>query len=411
MSDSNLIPAPIPAPAPFDAAPARPARRRRDQLIARLLLAYLGVIIGLLTLSPFRFAASWDGRMTFFSDLWDVPANIALFVPIGFLFQLAIAPTRAAPIRLACLAGAVFSLCLESLQLFLPDRSTSVFDVLSNTTGSGVGALLCQRVQSLLDRRLPDALLLDHPLVNVLYLLLPLMWLSGLDIAATPTRAWLLAPLGATGALVFAGLWRFRVVALTRHPTATLCAAVGAWFALGSLTVVRQAPLAVCAGACALLVLAAVAGHARDTPRERRFEATVLAWAWPWFGAYLLLLVLLPFSGFRTSFAFTAGYPEWTFHRPMTLRIAEQIGALTALGYVLAGALSRRPARTPLRLWLGCVMVATGLELLHGFLPDARASGLRCGLTSAGAAFGIALHALQLNVVRLLRGSRRSGGV
>ena len=113
------------------------------------------VYILYLTLNPFAFSVHWFRQFThwgFLDALWrtyqwkvyDLIANVILFLPVGFLLgRIKSVDSRRAVIRLACL-GALFSLCIELAQLFLP-RSTSIFDVLTNALGTGLGAWWAMR--------------------------------------------------------------------------------------------------------------------------------------------------------------------------------------------------------------------------------------------------------------------------
>ena len=115
----------------------------------------------------------------------------------------------------------------------------------------------------------------------------------------------------------------------------------------------------------------------------------------------------MPFAPF--DFAF--GYPEVIFERDFTLRIAEQLGALTLLGYLLAESFGRSFAPTRqlfLRNLLRCAMWALLLELAHGLVPGDRASSVRWLLGCASAGFGVLLYATQLSVLRMMLSGRQS---
>jgi glycopeptide antibiotics resistance protein len=79
-----------------------------------------------------------------FADL-EFISNIAIFVPIGFLFVALFGRRRW---WLAILAGAVLTLVIEGTQTFLPARVPDVRDLIANTTGAILGALLALLVTS-----------------------------------------------------------------------------------------------------------------------------------------------------------------------------------------------------------------------------------------------------------------------
>jgi VanZ family protein len=73
----------------------------------------------------------------------DVVLNVVAYLPFGFF--IALLPRRASPLRrltLAALAGCMLSFALETLQMFLPLRTASAIDLLSNTAGALLGGVL-----------------------------------------------------------------------------------------------------------------------------------------------------------------------------------------------------------------------------------------------------------------------------
>lgn len=80
----------------------------------------------------------------------EASANVAMFVPFGVLVPLVLRR----PAWQAVVAGAVFSACLETSQaLFFPDRVPSLQDVVMNTAGAALGALLLVQVTAARARR------------------------------------------------------------------------------------------------------------------------------------------------------------------------------------------------------------------------------------------------------------------
>lgn len=107
------------------------------------------IFIVMLTLFPFNFQAiAWgkkDAIKEFFrnaSDLFDVSGNTVLFMPFGYGLSQWLNPKRFPLFRkLIIIVGLsfAFTLTIESLQLFLPDRSTSAIDIFTNTLGGTLG--------------------------------------------------------------------------------------------------------------------------------------------------------------------------------------------------------------------------------------------------------------------------------
>jgi VanZ like protein/concanavalin A-like lectin/glucanase superfamily protein len=78
------------------------------------------------------------------SYLWDVLLNIAGFIPFGFFFCAYLACnrqwSRAAVVTIVI--GGIISVTIEILQGFVPSRSSGITDVITNTIGTSLGAIL-----------------------------------------------------------------------------------------------------------------------------------------------------------------------------------------------------------------------------------------------------------------------------
>ncbi len=105
--------------------------------------------IVMLTLFPFKFEAiAWgkkDALKEFFlnpSDAFDFYANILLFMPFGYGLSQWLKPKQFnLIIKFALVLGISLSstITVETLQLFLPDRTSSIIDIFTNTLGGGLG--------------------------------------------------------------------------------------------------------------------------------------------------------------------------------------------------------------------------------------------------------------------------------
>lgn len=75
---------------------------------------------------------------------FDLTVNVVGYAPLGFFLALALLRTgwpRSA-VLVAALAGALLSLCMEYLQIYLPQRVPSNLDLVLNAAGTLIGALL-----------------------------------------------------------------------------------------------------------------------------------------------------------------------------------------------------------------------------------------------------------------------------
>ena len=83
-------------------------------------------------------------------DVLEVGGNIALFVPFG---MFALTAYRWMRVWSATLAGLVTSGIIEGVQLFLPTRFSTVSDLVANTSGALLGALIVAGGRRIRDRR------------------------------------------------------------------------------------------------------------------------------------------------------------------------------------------------------------------------------------------------------------------
>ena len=116
--------------------------KNASQVLNNLLFWYMSAITLLLTLIPFRFVIPGKNiKMALWSNLPDALMNIALFIPLGFLFQLTRREKRNDWAFGALIFGLLFSSGIEITQLFIEKRCTTFLDVLTNGAGAWLGAL------------------------------------------------------------------------------------------------------------------------------------------------------------------------------------------------------------------------------------------------------------------------------
>ncbi|HVU28459.1 MAG TPA: VanZ family protein [Verrucomicrobiae bacterium] len=90
-------------------------------------------------------------------DYSDIAVNILGFIPFGFCFfiyrQSAAPKRQAANFLLVLLAGFAISLTIELIQAWLPNRTSSMTDLLTNTTGTLIGVMLAVRCRRFFARK------------------------------------------------------------------------------------------------------------------------------------------------------------------------------------------------------------------------------------------------------------------
>lgn len=315
--------------------------------LAVALLVYLLAVTATVTLAPFEFA--WPDRLRMYPSEWtvlDLVANVLLFFPLGFVGAMAWPRLAANGARRALIFGAIVSLSIESAQLFAPDRYSSPWDVLTNATGAWAGA----RMLMLVSRRLDPATVvgqlgLELPLIGIVHLLIPLGWLSGLAVGASPMRSFLLLCLGLFGGSVLGAVQLRHFGPAGLFSPSGMAAAAAGWFVVATLPALNSQPreVVLVAVLVALFTWHRAGGGSRrfgegavgdsgvgaSIGRDRRFEQAALMRAAPFLIAYLLFLPLTEASSVRLE-------------RHQVLRIVETMTAFTVLGYAVAEAMGRR---------------------------------------------------------------------
>jgi len=136
----------------------------RVRLTAVLVAVYLAFVL-LVTLWPttvdrpidpylIRFLAAlhrqgWPAFIDY--TFVEVAANVAFFVPVGFLVCIALPFRRA---WWAVLIGAGLSALIEAAQwLFLPGRVASVGDIAANTAGALIGTIIAVLIRIVIQHR------------------------------------------------------------------------------------------------------------------------------------------------------------------------------------------------------------------------------------------------------------------
>jgi len=381
--------------------------------LATALLAYVALITAVVTLLPFEFALPTQPRVVVFGGLLDILANVGLFIPLGFLYAVARQDANVPASRIFVVA-VVASAAIEAVQLFEVTRFASLSDVLANGAGAYVGAVLQRGLSRriAMDARTVGRLSLELPLMGLVYLLLPLLWLDGLAGVDSATPLWPLLALGFFGASLLSAVQRYHFGPNRLMTRPMMAGAACGWFLLGAFP-----GLAPRASIVLLLMLAAVGAFvwvrspsvSSSRPINRRFESKALWEASPFYAAYLLLLVA-PVAGYSASLwrgAWGFGATTVGWGSSAVLHTVETVAAFTLLGYMLAEFRGRREGRfregaAYIAGWVG--LVALSAEVLEGFRVDGGASGVRWLILVVAAVYGAWLYHLQRAHVRRLLG-------
>lgn len=376
--------------------------------LATAWLGYLTLVTLLVTLAPYEFREPHRVVISLGINAEDVLANVLLFVPLGFLTRLTLGPRLGNPAIVFGL-GFVLSGMIESGQIFLPGRFPSPVDVATNSCGAFLGAVLLEGIEPRIQLTpgVVDRLALELPMMGLLYLLVPLLWVSSFAGRSQPGRWALTVFIGFIGAAVLSALYRHRfgpAGAISVVGTA-LVAALG--FLVGALPgfVVNPVLLALSTTAVAFATLLFALIPGQDAGADRRFEGASLNRIIPAFLVYLLFLAVWPPALHSWRWP-----PEWGLVPELehvstehVMSLLEYIAGFTLLGYALAEQRGRREeslrllvARTALR-GAACAGV---LELASAVHEGSRASGLRLLMSVVAAAYGAALYDAQRAHIR-----------
>jgi glycopeptide antibiotics resistance protein len=379
------------------------------------LFSYIVLITLVITLFPFRF--QWPERIHFlwFGGWSDTLLNVLFFLPLGFLYKL-IRP-RDPTLRVVAL-GLGLSCTIEVAQIFLAERFPSPMDVLTNGAGAWLGALLLERAQRQLSSSWIGSLALELPLMNVVYLLIPLIWLNGLAAGIDSFHGSLAMLLGLCGCLIISAVYLHLLEASGVSRSNWVVLTATGWFLIGSLPRISESPVLVVFGsglvALATRILTMFSWFGES--HQRRFEIPVLKRVWAIYSAYLILLSLNPLP---------SGYREWSgvlgiydlsserFIVPVWW-LTEYFAAFTLLGYIVAESHGRRnitQGRSILWSCFWCGLAAALLEICRGFHPQYAASFLEGLFAFTGSLYGSVIYWLQLHAIQRMLGHGSAGGL
>ena len=369
------------------------------------MLGYIVLLILVFTWNPFTLALPEHFSLSLRIGPRDAIRNMLLFLPVGFLYCL----TQGSP-RGAILLGLAISVGAEIGQLFIPARTSSPVDLVTNTAGSWMGAalydLLATRIA--MSPRLVGRLALEVPLMGLLYLLVPLLWVNRLtDDGAS---RWLLTGLiGICGAIVLSDTFQQWWGPPGIRSVGRVALAAATWFFVGIGPSLLSQPIAGVAALSGIALLTAALATVPKPSADHRFERTTLLRLLPVFALYLMLAALWPPLRPIGIWHGILGLTDQIVLEGVSInfRLLEYLAAFTVLGYISAewrGRAELSWRRDLPRLLLVGIVCALILELLVGFQTGPGASLLRPLIAICGAFFGGAIYHLQRDYVRSLLG-------
>ena len=199
---------------------------------------------------------------------------------------------------------------------------------------------------------MPGAPLLELPLMGIVYLLTPLLWLHGYATGGDADRAVLAFLPGLAGGTLMASVWHHRLRPAGLLSPALVACIAATWFLVTSMTALRHGALRMtaCAVAVGLVVRLQLYVPRFFSGSGRRFEGVTLTRIVPLYVLFAGLLCLWPWHGdggalFTSTFRVTPFYPGLS-ELPTQAQILSELTFLataTLGGYVLAESMGRRP--------------------------------------------------------------------
>jgi VanZ family protein len=376
--------------------------------LSRALLSYLVVLIAALLLLPFEFAMPAAVRIPLEFPTLGTLAVAAMFVPYGFLTRRSRMGRVGQHLASVMFSAGLLSLVLEALQLFEPACLASPWHVLAAVVGAGTGAWLCERAHDDANgtAHALRALLLQLPLMGLVYLLLPLLWASGAAATDDPTRLALTLSVGLSGASILGSIARAVRAYTPDRKWWLVPTAAATWIAIGMVpSLLVDWRIAV---ACIAVVTAFAAWRGRwSAPQfiERRYEVPSLIAAAPFMAVYFIGAGVWPGHSFRTVPLVHLGMPTTEAGLSLVLPLIETGIASTVLGYVIAefhgrAEASFRAASSRVLFWTMLPLIAS--EVSRSFFGYEGASLVRAVLSLGAATYGAWLYHLQRDHVKVV---------
>ena len=381
---------------------------QKQVALSYALLMYMVGVVLLITLIPFQFHIPQRIANIWAINLNDSITNIFLFLPLGFLFQLSRRRHKDTLCVGALGFGLLVSVVIEITQVFLLGRYTSAIDVITNGAGAWVGALIFSLIKhNVNEARIAGVFALELPLMNLVYLLIPLIWLNGLSAGHEVSRVWLLVVLGLFGAIVLSSVYIHRLRYVERLSSNKVTFLAMGWFFVAALPALAHFPLQsiLCGIGVGIIVRLLTAFQRKTIQAERRFELPTLRRLLPLYIFYLLLLALWPTTVAFGEWQEVVHFQELMFNERVVFifRFVEYIAAFTLLGYIVAEMRGRKQESvTKILMWivvlsLSCVI---GIVLIKGHTPFSFLTLIEVALITGASLYGGIIYRLQLAAIQ-----------
>jgi len=363
-----------------------------------------------MTLIPFEFRMPDTIRFFLIPDFTDFITNIILFIPVGFLFRLSRRKGKDPFCLMALAFGVLLSLVIESVQVFISGRYPQVSDMITNGLGAWLGAMIFIVLKKKLKEKQTFKLFaLELPLMNLVYLLIPLMWLNGLATGEEGSRLWLMLLLGLLGGGVLSSIHKSRFKQAEGLSPNKLSLFAMSWFFMAAIPAMLNFPTRILIFGILIGIFVQILTRTpqRAKNEERRFELPALKSLLPIYAVYLLLLAAWPTTLPIGEWQFNINFQELVFNERMVFifRFIEFIAAFTLLGYMIAemrGRKNESAGRTLAWIFLAALISSIIIEIIRGYPPLLGSNILEIVFITAAGLYGGVIYRLQLSSIHRL---------
>jgi len=394
-------------------------QRSATQVLSFVLFLYMSAVTIVVTLIPFRFAFPIDhAKFSLFGGAADTVLNIFLFIPLGFLYHLINFKKKIKWQKHAFLFGISFSSIIEFLQLFLEKRCTSPSDILMNGLGALLGAYIYQEFSSRarrLNQQSVGLIVLDLPVTNIFYLLIPQLWLNSLATGKIYHRYWQALLIGLIGVIIVSEIYSQRKSVRQIISPTGLAGFTSAWYIIGSALLITKQPLIVLLIGCFLGVLTFLLAQTskQRSAQIRSLEINIIKKIIPVFMVYLIGLTYFPLVSPQMPWQFSFGLsaiPEDPSN-VIIFSLLEYLAAFSLFGFMISQWLATsETALLKKKVAISGIIfgVAGVLELFRGFHPFFESSFTQYLLADIAGFAGILIYRVQLGSVRKILMSKYS---
>ena len=335
----------------------------------------------------------------------DSIKNIILFIPIGFLLS-SIFNDKKKYLK-SFLFGLLFSSFIEFNQLFIPTRTPGFSDILTNSVGSLLGCIGYDIIKKNLQRKSKFLIHLSIPVMNIVIMLIPMLWLCSFAAGYETGRLWLLLLLGLMGAILVSEVFINRISdKMTIYMVYFIIMFIG-WYMVGVFPSLIKYPKRLLGFAILLSIYIFFRmKFGSKSGNDKRFELQTLKKVIPVFSIYILILsqwpLRLPIFDFHVFIL-----PKITIERHYFLeiyRFIEYFATFTLIGYFISEYVNRyyNHHNKISRVIFWILTIAAILEILRGFHPLHAATLFHFVLAVIWGLFGSLIYVMQLYYFKMV---------